>query len=171
MNKETELYGWLLEDYIRQMTARLNRFTDEQWVWHPSAPVPSAQTLATNALEWMICDRQHILEPDAQFHEPIPATSASRQEVVTALQAELKEWMRLFTQIRVEDLDAPRRQFNRLDADHQDVRWLMLHAINNIVLRLGEMSTLAHALGHDGTEAHKNLLPAECYARLRPHLD
>jgi hypothetical protein len=171
MNKETELYGQLLEESIGQMSERLNRFTDEQWIWHPSAPVPSAQMLATNALEWMFCDRQHILEPDAKFHPAVPRTSSDRKEVIAALQAELAEWKRLLSQIRVEDLDAPRRQFNRLDADRQDVRWMMLHALGNVASCHGQLTTLSRALGHDGAQAYENVLPAAGYERLRPRLD
>jgi len=171
MNKETEVYSWLLETYVSKLVDRVNLFSDVQWQWHPSPPVPSAQMLTTSALEWMICDRHHIMEPDAHFHEAIPPTPAERAKVVLSLQAEVKEWVRLLSQIRVEDLDAPRRQFNRLDADNQDVRWMMLHAIDNIVHKLGEITVLSLALGHSGAEPYKNDLPAEAYERLRPHLD
>jgi hypothetical protein len=171
MNKETEHYSWLLESYISQVVDRLNQFSDVQWPWHPSLPVPSAQMLATSALEWMVCDRHHILEPDAQFHEQIPPTPEERAKVIECLKAESKEWIRMLSQIRVEDLDAPRRQFNRLDADHQDVRWMMLHTIDNLVQKLGEITVLSLALGHDGTEPYENKLPRECYERLRRPMD
>jgi hypothetical protein len=171
MNRETELYSKLLESYISEMLEKLNLLSEDQWCWQPSPPVPSAQMLATNALEWMICDRQHINEPDAKFHDPIPPTPVERECVMERLSAELKEWVRLLSQIRVEDLEAPRRQFNRLDADDQNVRWMMLNAVDNVARRLGELTPLWLALGHGGADPYQNKLPHECYERLKPQID
>jgi hypothetical protein len=48
---------------------------------------------------------------------------------------------------------------------------MMLHAIDNLVQKLGEITVLSLALEHAGPESYRNSLPREAYERMRPHFD
>lgn len=160
---ENEAYAGLLLPHLRGMTQRLRAMPADEWDWTPSPAAPTARILATHALQWLICDRQHIAEPDALLHPAVPEAPADPVAMCDALSAETDNWEKLILGLTPERLDEPRKQFNGYQ---MNVRQFICHMIQNSIYKHGQFSTLFFALGHDGTAPYDAPFPNPIYAEL-----
>jgi len=154
---ENEAYANMLCQHLDEMTHRLRRLPADQWDWSPDPAAPTARALAAHAWQWLVCDRQHIDEPDAAQHPRIPDPPESTQAMCDVLEAETECWRRLILSLMPEQLAAPRVQF--CNDDPLNVRALVCHMIKNSIYKNGQLATLYFALGLDGTAPYSAPLP------------
>ena len=165
MNAENEAYASLLIDHLRVMARRLRQIPTDKWDWTPHVAAPTARILAAHAWQWLICDRQHIDEPDALKHARIPDPPADAQAMCDVLEEETDRWNEMILALTPEQLAAPRRQFN--DDFQLDVRWFICHMIQNTIYKNGQLATLYFALEFDGTEPYTAPFPNPIYEELQ----
>ena len=100
----------------------------------------------------------------AAFAPNIPADPAA---VCDALEAEIARWDRLLDRLldrlTLEDLDAPRTQFNVYP---MTVRQFLGHVIQNSIYKNGQMMTIFYALGLDGDAPYDAPFPNPIYEDL-----
>ena len=163
MTAETKLYADLLTDHLGGMIYYLRRIPKDKqdWTFAPSAPTP--RILASHTWQWLICDRQHIEEPDAAKHAFIPEPPADFARLCDALLEETKCWEALILALSPEELDAPRAQFNDYP---MTVRDFLGHIVQNSIYKNGQMMTLFYALGLDGDAPYAAPFPNPIYAAL-----
>ncbi len=71
------------------------RFPGDKWDWTFAPPAPTPRILATHAWQWLICDRQHIEEPDAAKHSPRSRTARRlRRSFAMRWLEETERWQR-----------------------------------------------------------------------------
>lgn len=162
---ENEAYADLLCGHLEGMIYRLRQMPPEQWDWRPAEPAPTARILAAHAWQWLICDRQHITEPDASKHPRIPDPPTDTQAMCDALQQEAERWRELILNLSDTDLARPGRQFN-LPESRMNVRGFVCHMIQNCIYKHGQLSTLFFALGYDGTEPYSAPFPNPIYEEI-----
>lgn len=163
MRNENELYANVLVDWhLQGFIYRLRRIPADKWEYQPALPAPSARILAEHAWQWLVCDRQHIAEPDAARHPRIPDPPADQQAMCDVLEAEAHAWRRLVLDMTPEQLAAPRRQFGQ--GDDLNVRWFIGHMLNNVIYKHGQLATIYFALGLDGDEPYSAPFPNPIYA-------
>jgi hypothetical protein len=167
MNKDTETIIPLLEGYLRQISGRLMRMSVEQWDWRINPAAGTIHELATHSYHWLVADRMHITEPDARFHDEIPNAPLSPQELAQAIDAERIEWVNMLKMIRFEDMDAPRQQFNHPQSEDQDVRWMIMHALQTLIFDYGQMLVIFCALGMEGNQPYIASSPRDFYSEMR----
>lgn len=163
MTKEAENLLWILGMHVRGLAWRLGQLPDDKWDWTFAPPAPTPRILASHTLSWLICDRQHIEEPDARKHAFIPEMPAEPAVLCVALIAEIELWETLLTRLTPEDLDAPRFQFNGYP---MTVRQFLGHIVQNTIYKSGQFSTLFYALGLDGDVPYDAPFPNPIYAEL-----
>jgi hypothetical protein len=154
----------LLCSHLRGMVWRLRMLPEDKWDWTPDPAAPTARILATHAWQWLICDRQHILEADAAKHPAVPEPPASTAALCDALAAETEHWEQLILSLTPEQMDEPRAQFNK---SQMTVFGFVCHMIQNCIYKHGQFSTLFFALGLDGTEPYDAPFPNPCYKMMR----
>ena len=165
MNSENETYASLLGHHLQAMVYRLRQIPPDRWDWTPDIAAPTPRILAAHAWQWLICDRQHIHEPDALKHERIPDPPADPQAMCDALEEEAHRWDTMIRGMTPELLAAPRGQFNDYELN---VRWFLYHMIQNVIYKSGQPATLYFALGLDGTGPYTAPFPTEFYNALEP---
>ena len=167
MNKDTEMICPLLDGYLRQITARLCRMSVEQWDWRIATASATVHELADHVSGWLIADRMHILEPDARFHDDVPQLPNLPAEMAQLIESERLEWMKMLKMIRIEDMDAPRAQFNHPQSENQDVRWMVMHGLQTLVFDYGQMTVIFCALGMEGDRPYAPSKPHDFYTEMR----
>lgn len=163
MNPENEAYVSLLCGHLGQMVRRLRQIPADRWDWTFAPPAPTPRILATHAWQWLICDRQHIAEPDACRHPRVPDPPADPSALCDALQEETDRWHSLLMSLTLEQLDEPRRQFNEYE---MPVRGFVCHMIQNCIYKHGQLATIYFALGLDGEEPYDAPFPNPIYEML-----
>lgn len=163
MIKETENLLWILGMHVGGLAWRLGQLPVDKWDWTFAPPAPTPRILASHTLSWLICDRQHIEEPDARKHAHIPEMPAEPAAICAALIAEIELWEILLTRLTPEDLDAPRFQFNSYP---MTVRQFLGHIVQNTIYKNGQFMTLFYALGLDGDVPYDAPFPNPIYAEL-----
>ncbi len=163
MNEEIRTLRWLLRMHVGGMSHCLRRIPADKWDWTFAPPAPTPCILAAHTLSWLVCDRQHIEEPDALRHAPVPDIPTESAAVCDALDAEMTRWDALFARLTPEDLDAPRSQFNQYP---MTVRQFLGHIVQNSIYKNGQMMTLFYALGLDGDAPYDAPFPNPIYADL-----
>ncbi len=160
---ETALYADQLCGHLRGMVYRLRRLPAGKYDWSfaPSAPTP--RILATHAWQWLVCDRQHIEEPDARKHPLVPESPADFHALCDVLAAETDRWEALILALTPEQLNAPRSQFNGYP---MTVRDFLGHMLQNCIYKHGQFATLYFALGLDGDAPYDAPWPNPIYATL-----
>ena len=78
IQSENESYATLLHWYVSRFVERLRKLPPERWDWQIAIPAPSAHTLANHTWQCLVCDRQHILEPDVSLHADVPEPPEDR---------------------------------------------------------------------------------------------
>lgn len=163
MQAENRAYERLLCGHLESFLWRLRRLSPEQWDWTPDQAAPTARILAVHAWQWLICDRQHIDEPDAAKHARIPDPPTDPQALCDVLAEETERWRSLLRELTPARLDAPRSQFNRHE---MTVRDFICHMIQNTIYKHGQFTTLYFALGLDGREPYAAPFPNPIYDEL-----
>jgi len=163
---ETAAYEDLLLMHIGAIAHRLRKMKEEDWDWTFAPAAPTARTLANHAWQWLICDRQHIMEPDALLHPAVPELPSDPAAMFDAFEAEGKLWRDLIRGLTPEQLDSPRTQFNDSEWP-MNVREFIGHIIQNTVYKSGQISMIYFALGYDGTEEYSAPFPNTFYAEIR----
>lgn len=164
VRSETHAYAWLLALHLRRFAERLKALPEDRWDWTPDPAAPTARTLAAHTWQWLVCDRQHIENPDVLRHGLIPEMPAEPAAIVAAFEEEAENWIRLVESMSPESLDAPIRQFggNNLGT----ARGFICHMVQNAIYKHGQFSTLFFALGLDGTEPYDAPWPNPIYERV-----
>jgi hypothetical protein len=161
---ENEAYVSLLCGHLYAMTRRLRKIPANKWDWTPDQAAPTARILASHTWQWLVCDRQHIVEPDALKHADIPPVPDDLNALCDLLAAETDNWFDLLLSLSPEDFDAPRNQFNDYP---MNIRAFVCHMIQNTIYKHGQLATLYFALGLDGTEPYAAPFPNPIYAEIR----
>lgn len=162
MQNENETYAWLLIGHLKSMVHRLRQIPPDRWDWQPEPMAPSARILAVHTWQWLMCDRQHIAEPDASQHTLVPEPPDEPQALCDALAAETQRWDDLLRSLTPEQLLAPRNQFNMTEYT-LNVRWFVAHMIQNSIYKHGQLSMLYFMLGLDGPEPYDAPFPNPIY--------
>jgi len=157
---ENELYESNLCGHLQAMVHRLRRIPPAKFDYQPAPPAPSPRILATHAYQWLICDRQHIAEPDAAKHARIPDAPQDQQALCDALAEETENWRTLLRSLTPEELAGERSQFNQYP---MNVRAFIGHMVQNTIYKHGQLATIYFALGLDGTEPYAAPFPNPIY--------
>lgn len=169
MTEEIKTWQWLLSMHVRGISGSLRQIPSDKWDWTFAPPAPTPRILAAHTLSWLICDRQHIEEPDARVHALVPDIPSDPVAVCDALDAEIARWDALFGHLTSEYLDAPRAQFNNYPLT---VRQFIGHIVQNSIYKNGQLMTLFYALGLDGDAPYDAPFPNPIYAELhKGHAD
>lgn len=162
IENEMTAYEMLLCGHLEGFIYRLRQLSPEQWDWTPDKAAPSPRTLAVHAWQWLICDRQHIGEPDASKHARIPEPPTDTNALCDAMAEETENWRHLLRSLTPEQLARPSLQFNYSEA-RMNVRGFICHMIQNVIYKHGQFSELYFALGLDGTEPYTAPFPNPIY--------
>jgi hypothetical protein len=158
-----DLCSQLLCGHLSAMCRRLRQLPEDKWDWTPDAAAPTARILAAHIWQWLICDRQHIVEPDATKHAPVPEPPRDPNLMCDALEVEIQKWKVLLAGLSLDDLAQPRGQFNQGELN---VEWLVGHMLQNCIYKHGQFATLYFALGLDGTAPYDAPFPNTFYEML-----
>lgn len=161
---ENEAYLFLLEGHLRPFIRNLRQLPADKWDWTPDIAAPTPRILATHAWQWLQCDRHHIADPNASQHPAILEPPDDPQELCNALEEETNRWHTLLAEMKPEQWDEERTQFN--NSFPMNIRAFVCHIIQNTIYKHGQFSTLFFALGLDGTEAYTAPFPGPIYAQL-----
>ena len=162
-HNENQAYEDILCGHLTVFVRRLRKLPDDKWDWSPHHAAPTPRILATHTWQWLICDRQHIHEPDAAKHPDVPEPPADTAAFCDALEAETKQWSALLSHLTPEEMDGVRYQFNEADSK-MTVRGFVCHMVQNTIYKHGQFSELFFALGLDGTEPYEAPFPNPIYA-------
>lgn len=150
--------------HVRYMAHRLRKLPADKWDWTPDPAAPTARILATHTWQWLICDRQHIVDPDPANHPLLPDPPDDPSAMCDAMDAEISVWERMIDALTLEQLAEPRTQFGQGDLN---VLWFLGHMLQNCIYKHGQFSTLFFALGLDGVEPYDAPFPNTFYRQLR----
>ena len=151
-HNENEAYAGLLCSHMRTMVARLRTVPADKWDWTPDVAAPSARMLAEHAYMCLVCDRQHLEEPDALKHPLVPDPPQDPEQMCDRLAEETDRWEVMLLALTPERFAEGRLQFN---AGPRNVRNFVCHAIQNNIYKHGQFATLYFALGLDGTAPYE----------------
>jgi hypothetical protein len=157
---ENEAYVGLLYGHLQGFIHRLREIPPDRWEWQPAVPAPSPRILAEHAWQWLVCDRQHILEPDAARHPRVPDPPGEQQAMCDVLQEEAERWRSLILGLTPDQFLQTRRQFNYYP---MNVRGFVCHMIQNVIYKHGQLATIYFALGLDGTGPYTAPFPNPLY--------
>jgi hypothetical protein len=163
LGDENAAYIELLCGHLGRFTRRLRAIPAERWEWQPNAWAPSPRLLAQHAWLWLVCDRRHILEPDALRHPDVPGPPEGQSDLVALLEEETGQWRALLREMTAAEFAEPRLAFNWRRVN---VRWLVWHMCQNVIYKHGQLAALYFQLGLDGNEPYRAPLPRDDYERL-----
>ncbi len=163
MKDENETYVTLLYGHLQRLIRRLRSIPPERWEWQPAPTTPSPRIVAQHAWRWLVCDRNHIREPDATSHPAITDAPTVQASLCDLLEQEAESWRSLLLTMTAERLSQPRRAFNWRPVN---LRWLVYHMTGNVIYKHGQLATIYFMLGLDGTEPYRAPLPQDDYDRL-----
>ncbi len=164
---ENEIHIQTLCSHLHGMVHMLRKLPADQWDWTFAPPAPTPRILARHAWQWLTCDRQHIEEPDALKHAPIPDAPQDPTEMCDALQAETERWETMLRELTPEQMAEERHQFN--SPSPWSVRGIVGHMVQHCIYKSGQLSTIYFALGHDGDAPYSAPFPGPIYAMLHQH--
>ena len=164
LRNENEAYADLLCGHLEGFVWRLRQLPPDKWDYQFAPPAPSPRILAVHAWQWLVCDRQHIAEPDARRHPPVPDPPNEPAAICDLLEEETENWRTLILSLTPEQMLAARRQFNDYP---MNVRSFVCHMIQNVIYKHGQFATIFFALGLDGTEPYAAPFPNPIYAELK----
>ena len=162
MTPETQACAQVLCSHLRQMVHEARQIPPDKFDWTFAPPAPTPRILVTHAWQWLVCDRQHIEEPDAGQHPRCPEPPADPQALCDALAAETDRWQTLLASLTDERMAEVRHQFNDRDYDWS-VRGCVYHMVQNCIYKHGQFATVFFALGLDGTEPYSAPFPNPIY--------
>ncbi len=162
MTPETKACADILCNHLRGMVSRARLIPPDKFDWTFAPPAPTPRILVTHAWQWLVCDRQHLEQPDASLHPRVPDAPTDQQALCDALAAETDRWEQLLASLTDERMAETRQQFNDASWDWS-VRGSVYHMVQNCIYKHGQLSTLFFALGLDGTEAYTAPFPNPIY--------
>jgi len=157
---ENKAYADILYMHLRQMAHFLGNIPPEKLDFTYDQAAPTPRTLAVHTLQWLICDRYHIEEPDAARHPRVPDPPDDPAALCDALLAEAETWRALLLALTPARLAEPRRQFNQ---GEMNVRAFVAHIVQNTIYKSGQLSYLYYALGLDGIGPYEAPFPNDIY--------
>ncbi|HWD39847.1 MAG TPA: DinB family protein [Fimbriimonas sp.] len=161
-NTELEADSAILIGHLRGMINSLRKLPADKWDWTFAPPAPTPRILAIHAMQWLQCDRQHILNSDPKSHRPVPDAPTEPEAICDAMEAEANEWEALLKSLTDEDLARVTHQFAHPEGA-MNVRGYVYHMIQNLIYKHGQFSTIFFALGLDGTEPYDAPFPNPIY--------
>jgi hypothetical protein len=159
---EQEAYAEVLLSHLSAMSRRLRQLPADKWDFTFHQAAPTSRTLAQHAIQWLQCDRQHINNPDASQHRPVPEIPTEPEAICDAMDREAAEWKTPLANMTVEDLNRESRQFNFDDAP-MTVRAFVAHMIQNLIYKNGQFATIYFALELDGAAPYEAPFPNPIY--------
>jgi hypothetical protein len=147
----------------------LRKLKPEHWDWAPDQAAPTPRTVAVHAWQWLMCDRQHIDEPDFARHTNVPEPPEDIDKFCEAFAEETENWRQLLRRLTPEDLVKPRNQFGQPDA-HMNIRFFIGHMVQNLIYKHGQFAEVFFALGYDGTEPYSAPFPNAIYDEVRAQI-
>ncbi len=162
---ELACYEFLLIMHLEAMLGRLRMLKPEHWDWTPDQAAPAPRTVAVHAWQWLMCDRQHIQEPDVRKHEHVLEAPSDPAEFCALFGQEIENWRQLLRTLTPEQLNEPRRQFGL--SEPMNVRFFIAHMIQNVIYKNGQFSEVFFALGYDGTDPYEAPFPNPIYTQVR----
>ena len=162
---ELQTYERLLCGHLDDFVARLRLLPTDKWDWTPNPAAPTPRTLAVHTWQWLVCDRQHISEPNAARHQRIPDAPAEVSEICSFLQSECENWRVLLRDLTAERLDRPSFSFNQPNS-RKTVRNFIAHMVQNVIYKHGQFSTLFFAMELDGKGQYTAPFPNAIYEEL-----
>ena len=157
---ETEWIARMLCGHLRQMVRNARQIPLGKFDFAYAPPAPTPRILVTHAYQWLVCDRQHIEEPDASKHPRVP-TPDGQAALCDALAEETDRWEAMILALTPEQLGEERHQFN--DPSEWSVRGILHHMYQNCVYKNGQLSYLFFALGLDGDAPYDAPFPNPIY--------
>lgn len=164
MQNESEVYTRMMCGFVDSMVFWLRKIPDAQWDWTPAVSAPTARQVAAHTLVTLICDRQHVGQPDVLLHPLVPDPPESTAALCEALESEANWWREWLSRQAPESYLQPRKQFG---ISLVNVRWIVFHTMQQVVYKTGQLSTLYYALGLDGTEPYEAPQPNTYYLQYR----
>ncbi|MBI1743095.1 ankyrin repeat domain-containing protein [Candidatus Acetothermia bacterium] len=163
MKNENEACANMLYSHLQVFIERLRQIPQDRWAWQPAVPAPSPRILAEHAWQCLVCDRQHIREPNVGLHSPVPDPPEEQQAMCDILHEEAKLWHSLIMGLTAEQLQETRIQFN---LNPVNVRWLVYHMLQNVIYKHGQLSTIYFTLELDGEAPYNAPFPNDFYVGL-----
>ena len=161
---ENEAYVDFLCGHLDKFVRRLREIPADKWEWAPALPAPSPRVLAEHAWSWLVCDRQHILEPEVSKHARVPDPPSTQQHMCDVLSEESQNWKRLILSLTPTELPRPGLQFGDPGYD-MNVRDFICHMVQHVIYKHGELATIYFALGLDGDEKYTVSFPNDFYGQ------
>lgn len=155
----------MLCGHLRQLAGCARQIPADKFDWTYAPPAPTPRILVTHAWQWLVCDRQHIENPDASQHPRVPEPPADQQALCDTLDAETARWEQIILALTPEQLDEKRHQFNDTEWDWS-VRGILHHMYQNCVYKNGQLSTIYFALGLDGDAPYDAPFPNPIYTEI-----
>lgn len=155
----------MLCGYVEGMASWLRKIPDAQWNWTPAVSAPTPRQVAEHTWCTLLGDRQHLEEPDVMRHSLLPDPPHEPATLCGSLEAEAQWWREWLAQQTETTYLAPRKQFG---VKPVNARWIVYHAMQQVVYKMGQLAWLYYALGLDGTEPYQAPSYNELYQRLRP---
>jgi hypothetical protein len=143
MKTENDAYSYLLSSSLNEVIQRLRAIPGEKWEWAPAPDAPSAKIIGELVLAWLVCDRQHLCEPDTTLHTPVAASPATADALCGALEAERSAWCEIIAALTPEQFGEKRYHFGSWPLN---VRELVAHIIQLVIYNSGQLSSLCFAL-------------------------
>jgi uncharacterized damage-inducible protein DinB len=165
LNNENEASASILYMHVMTLAHFVRQIPPDKLDFTYDQAAPTARTVATHALQWLICDRHHIEEPDATKHPRVPDPPTDPQGLANALAAEGENWKALLRSLTPEQMDERRLQFGESEYE-MNVRSFVAHITQNTIYKSGQLSYLFYALGLDGTGPYEAPFPNQIYAEL-----
>ena len=163
---EIETYELFLIMHMENMLRSLRKLKPEHWDWTPNQAAPSPRTIAIHTWQWLMCDRQHIDEPDFSKHVNVELPPDDTVALCDAFAVEIENWRQLLKGLTPEFLMEPRRQFGMEETD-MNIRFFIGHMLQNVIYKHGQFSEVFFALGYDGTEPYSAPYPNDIYDKVR----
>ncbi len=168
MDNESELYTRMLYGYVEGMVRWLRQIPVERWDWTPAVSAPTVRQVAELTWCTLLGDRQHLEQPDVALHSLLPDPPRDPETLCKFLEEEVQWWRQWFAQQTEATYLAPRKQFGVFDVN---VRWMVYHAMQQVVYKMGQLSWLYYALGLDGTEPYQSPSYNEFYKRYQQQIE
>ncbi len=148
---EIETYHRFIVGTIRHLATTMRQIPQDRWEFAIAKPAPSSREIAGHCWMGLVCDRQHILEPDCSNHLKIEAPPSTQGEMCDLLNQEADLWSEMIKCLTPDMLEEPRKQFGKHELN---VRFFLAHMAMHVSSKWGQFSMLYYAWGFDGEESY-----------------